>query len=327
MTYQDYEITSLVKQAKKRKSEDYWERTRGEDAFNRILTMFEGDFNNFAFNRFISGADKQDVIQECRIGLINAVDDYDENSNMSFRSFGLHVCVKRHLLTVISKANRKKCDIHNKAVSLNTPIIMNDDYSEQTLADIMPDTQTTMLDNIIVQEEYDMMYQELNRRCTPLERRVLAAYSPDESYKEMALSTQSKAKTIDNALMRIRKKAEDIKREFEKKSALEEQKLTQVQAIRTQKDKQTLSSVPVSTPLPPPKMLSSEDEISIVIMSAQIKFDQIRAANPGVDEDSLLHCIKETFTPIEQVMFISYYSGDDMETMKSIFKEITTKKR
>ncbi|MGL1682590.1 hypothetical protein ACSTIO_23350, partial [Vibrio parahaemolyticus] len=75
-----------------------------------------------------------------------------------------------------------KCDIHNKAVSLNTPIIMNDDYSEQTLADIMPDTQITMLDSIIVKEEYDTMLQELIRRCTPLERKVLAAYSPDESY-------------------------------------------------------------------------------------------------------------------------------------------------
>ncbi|MGK4495663.1 hypothetical protein ACSLVN_28030, partial [Klebsiella pneumoniae] len=74
------------------------------------------------------------------------------------------------------------------------------------------------------------------------------------------------------------------------------------------REKQIANTAP--TQLPPPKMLSAEDEISVVLMSAQIKFDQIRMANPGVDEDNLLHCIKETFTPTEQVIFISYYSGD-----------------
>lgn len=311
MANQDYEIISLVRAAKKRNDPDYWIRVRGEESFNKILNLFENDFRNISVKWFINGADRQDVVQECRLGMINAIDDFDENIGMKFHSFSLMV-IRRHLLTALSAANRKKFSVHNNAVSLDTPIITGDNYSEQTLADIMPDTNQSMLETMILQEEHGQMLQELLRRCTPLERRVLEAYSPDESYKEMAEHTNSKAKTIDNALMRIRKKADDIIRELDDKKHIEE--------IKQQKPHQTATIRPKAFALPEnPPVLSPDEEARVVLLNATIKFEKLKKQYPDVSESDLLQFSNQIFTLVEQVLFVAYYDGDDLATIVGLY--------
>ena len=189
----------------------------GDDrAFDKILSELEPELKKIAKRYFISGSDPQDVLQEGRIGVWKAVMDFDESKDMSFKNFALNLCVKRHVITAVAAANRKKFDLHNNATSLDTAVWTGEEDSEQSLADFIADTDTPLLDRLVQNEEYEENSNKVTKRLTPLERAIFAEYSCDESYKDIAVALDIKPKAVDNALMRIRKKANDVWTQHEK---------------------------------------------------------------------------------------------------------------
>lgn len=188
----------------------------GDDrAFDKILSELEPELKKIAKRYFISGSDPQDVLQEGRIGVWKAVMDFDENKDMSFKNFALNLCVKRHVITAVAAANRKKFDLHNNAASLDTAVWTGEEDSEQSLADFIADTDMPLLDRLVQNEEYEENSNKVTKRLTPLERAIFAEYSCDESYKDIAVALGIKPKAVDNALMRIRKKANDVWTQYE----------------------------------------------------------------------------------------------------------------
>lgn len=189
----------------------------GDDrAFDRILLELEPELKKIAKRYFISGSDPQDVLQEGRIGVWKAVMDFDENKDMSFKNFALNLCVKRHVITAVAAANRKKFDLHNNAASLDTAVWTGEEDSEQSLADFIADTEMPLIDRLVQNEEYEENSEKVTKRLTPLERAIFTEYSCDESYKDIAVALDIKPKAVDNALMRIRKKANDVWTQYEK---------------------------------------------------------------------------------------------------------------
>lgn len=189
----------------------------GDDrAFDKILLELEPELKKIAKRYFISGSDPQDVLQEGRIGVWKAVMDFDENKDMSFKNFALNLCVKRHVITAVAAANRKKFDLHNNAASLDTAVWTGEEDSEQSLADFIADTEVPLIDRLVQSEEYEENSEKVTKRLTPLERAIFTEYSYDESYKDIAVALDIKPKAVDNALMRIRKKANDVWTQYEK---------------------------------------------------------------------------------------------------------------
>jgi len=189
----------------------------GDDrAFDKILLELEPELKKIAKRYFISGSDPQDVLQEGRIGVWKAVMDFDENKDMSFKNFALNLCVKRHVITAVAAANRKKFDLHNNAASLDTAVWTGEEDSEQSLADFIADTEMPLIDRLVQSEEYEENSEKVTKRLTPLERAIFTEYSCDESYKDIAVALDIKPKAVDNALMRIRKKANDVWTQYEK---------------------------------------------------------------------------------------------------------------
>lgn len=189
----------------------------GDDrAFDKILLELEPELKKIAKRYFISGSDPQDVLQEGRIGVWKAVMDFDENKDMSFKNFALNLCVKRHVITAVAAANRKKFDLHNNAASLDTAVWTGEEDSEQSLADFIADTEMPLIDRLVQSEEYEENSEKVTKRLTPLERAIFTEYSYDESYKDIAVALDIKPKAVDNALMRIRKKANDVWTQYEK---------------------------------------------------------------------------------------------------------------
>src|SRR6056297_3894693 len=76
---------------------------------------------------FIKGLDKDDVIQEGRVGLYKAVRDYKIDRRASFRGF-YQLCVHRQLVSAIKEANRQKHIPLNTSTSLDKTI----DYDDST---------------------------------------------------------------------------------------------------------------------------------------------------------------------------------------------------
>jgi RNA polymerase sporulation-specific sigma factor len=158
----DIQLLSLVRRAKK-----------GDDrAFSLILKELEPDIKKKTNRFYIRGSEKEDVLQEARIGLWKAIEDFDENGGMAFRYFAVNLCVPRRLITQISSANRNKFKLQNEAISLATPVRTDLDDSEQSLGDFIEDDKSDLLVDILVQEEFEELSDILKIRLTPLEKSV-----------------------------------------------------------------------------------------------------------------------------------------------------------
>jgi RNA polymerase sporulation-specific sigma factor len=225
---QDFRIIQWVKDAKK----------GDERAFSRLLEYMDSDLKKVAAHYFIQGQDKEDVLQELRIGVYKAVQSYDETQNTTFRSFCINLVCKRHISTAIHSALRFKNTILNEAISLDAPIVLGDDGNMQTLADFIPDRPNaleedygdrTILNDLIAQEELDENTRRLRMRLTPLEERIFEEYSCDSSYKDIANHLDIQAKCVDNALMRIRKKASEVYQQYTAQNQLDEKVEPQVE--------------------------------------------------------------------------------------------------
>jgi RNA polymerase sporulation-specific sigma factor len=180
-----------------------------EKSFDEIVKILESDLKKIANKYYIVGSDDQDVLQECRIGVWKAIKDFDEQGGMTFKNFSVNLCVKRHLITAMSHANTQKFKIQNEAVSLSTPVSHNEEDGIQTYADFIPDPESDLLNKYIVQEEFSTNLSLISEKLTDLESSIFSQYSVNSSYKDIAQVLNVKPKTVDNALMRIRKKASE----------------------------------------------------------------------------------------------------------------------
>lgn len=183
-------------------------------AFEQILGILDPEIKKRFGKYFIPGADEQDVLQECRIGVWKAVRDYSNDGGMTFKNFAIGLCCKRHLITAFAHANRKKFDLQNNACSLDAPVLTGEDDLQQTLADFVQDKTFDLLNDIIAKEEYQANMSEIESKLTPLEKDIFYQYAQNDSYKEIAENLDCKPKTVDNALMRIRKKANEVYKKY-----------------------------------------------------------------------------------------------------------------
>lgn len=191
----------------------------GDDvAFEKIVKELAIELKKISNKYYINGADSDDTYQEACIGVWKAVEDWDKTLGTSFRNFAINICCKRHIITAISAANRKKCDVLNSAVSLSMPLVVNDDDSQQFLSDFIPDPHETPDQQCISDEEYDLLSDKIRSKLTKLEQLIYSEYMHGRTYNEIADILNIKTKAVDNALMRIRKKASCLWISIEKDS-------------------------------------------------------------------------------------------------------------
>ena len=91
------------------------------DGDNRIVDYIMEKYKNLvrkeANAMYLLGGENEDLIQEGMIGLFKAVQDYDENQNVSFYSFA-KLCITRQMYSAIAASKRKKHMPLNSYVSL-----------------------------------------------------------------------------------------------------------------------------------------------------------------------------------------------------------------
>ncbi len=155
---------------------------------------------------FLIGADREDIIQEGMIGLYKAIRDFRCDRLASFKAFA-ELCITRQIITAIKTATRQKHIPLNSYVSLNRPIY--DEDSDRTLLDIMPGTQVLDPEELIIStEEVGSMENKISEILSDLEWQVLNSYLDGKSYVEIAGDLHRHAKSIDNALQRVKRKLE-----------------------------------------------------------------------------------------------------------------------
>ena len=190
-------------------------KTGNNIAQDFIINKYEQFVKAKAKSYFLIGADKEDIYQEGMIGLYKAIRDFKDNKESSFRVFA-ELCITRQIITAIKTATRQKHIPLNTYVSLNKPIYEED--SERTLLDVIDGMKITDPEALIIGKE-DVADIELQIRSvlSSLEMEVLNYYLDGKSYQEIAADLDREAKSIDNALQRVKRKLE--KSFYEKKKS------------------------------------------------------------------------------------------------------------
>jgi len=150
---------------------------------------------------FLAGGDSEDLIQEGTFGLLSAIRKFDPGDGASFKTFAEH-CIRMRLLSAVKSASRLKHFPLNDGISL-------EELSEDPGADIstLPELFHHNPEELILAKE---SREELNAACSRclsrFEIKVLDLYLDGLSYREIADRLCKDAKSIDNAVQRIRHK-------------------------------------------------------------------------------------------------------------------------
>ena len=124
-----------------------------EIAIQEIFSKFKNIIQMRTKNYFFYGGDREDVIQEAMIGLLKAINGYDENKTASFTTFAI-LCIKRQIITAIKSSNAGKNRILNMAmINPETEDTSNISYSNKSFNFYNPE-------EIVMSKE---RFRELNR--------------------------------------------------------------------------------------------------------------------------------------------------------------------
>lgn len=171
-----------------------------------LINKYEGFVRTKAKSYFLIGADKEDIYQEGMIGLYKAIRDFNPDKLSTFKAFA-ELCVTRQIITAIKTATRQKHIPLNTYVSLNKPIY--EEESERTLLDVLAGFKITDPEELVIsQEEKNRIEEEIQKVLSRLELEVLNSYLDGKSYQEIAYDLDRHAKSIDNALQRVKRKLE-----------------------------------------------------------------------------------------------------------------------
>ncbi len=137
---------------------------------------------------FLVGGDSEDLIQEGMLGLLDAIRQFDPDRDASFHTFA-EVCVRNRLRSAVRADARSKNRPLNSSVSL-------DEAEGESVVPLSPEEM------MIDQESR----QERLARLSPFENQVLSLYLTGVSYEDIGQRLQKSAKSVDNAVQRIRRK-------------------------------------------------------------------------------------------------------------------------
>jgi len=176
-----------------------------------LITKYENFVKSKAKSYFLIGADKEDIYQEGMIGLYKAIRDFRANKLSSFKAFA-ELCVTRQIITAIKTATRQKHIPLNTYISLNKPIY--DEESDRTLLDILSEAKVADPEELMIsKEELNHIELEIGEVLSKLEMEVLMSYLDGKSYQEIACDLDRHAKSIDNALQRVKRKLDKCLKE------------------------------------------------------------------------------------------------------------------
>ncbi len=144
---------------------------------------------------FLIGGDSEDLIQEGMVGLLMAIRTYEPQRGSSFRTYA-EICIRNRIRSAVRAASRDKHSPLNTSVPLEDPLLPTAGAEGQT------DPEQLYIRRENLQEWREQVYVCLSR----LERQVLERYLEGFSYAEIATQLNRPAKSVDNAIQRIRRK-------------------------------------------------------------------------------------------------------------------------
>lgn len=187
----DHYLVALAKQGRR-------------DAVEALVRRYHGFVRLKASSYFLVGGDSDDLVQEGLLGLYKAIRDYRADRESSFRNFA-ELCITRQIITAVKTSTRHKHAPLNEYVSFSQSSAAAE--GDQTLDELLPGApDRDPASEVIRQEEFNSLVECLTTRLSELESRVLSLYLDGHSYESIANRIGCDAKTVDNALQRVKRK-------------------------------------------------------------------------------------------------------------------------
>ena len=179
-----------------------------ESAIQEIFSSFKSILQLKTKNYFFYGGDKEDVLQEAMIGLLKAINAYDENKNASFTTFAI-LCIKRQIITAIKSSNSGKNKILNMAMySPETEDNSNIAYETKSFNFYNPE------EIYLSKERFRLLNQYLKNNLSKMENEIFEYMLSEMTYTEIAKKTGRDPKSVDNSIQRIKKKLNGFLKEY-----------------------------------------------------------------------------------------------------------------
>ena len=189
--YSDEELILVLREKQETEIMDY------------LLNKYKNLVKKKAKVLFLIGGDTDDLIQEGMIGLFKAIRYYDEKKDSSFFHFA-QICISRQMYTAMEASNRKKHAPLNSYISLSAD---EENESGENLPELWAALSEANPEQIVInKEELEQMRKKADSVLSSMEKEVLAYYLQGMNYTKIAEVMQKPAKSIDNALKRIRNK-------------------------------------------------------------------------------------------------------------------------
>jgi RNA polymerase sporulation-specific sigma factor len=166
-----------------------------KEAMGIILEKFEPMIKSVVSKYYGAWADFEDFVQIGFVGLMQAVFNYDENSNSKFSTFA-YLNISSEVKSFVTYLNRQKNKVLTEAISIeNTYDDFNEGF-EYYLKD--PENQTK---NLLLNYVIDSALIELNEDETD----IVNLWFDGFSYKEISKKLIVKQKKVDNTIQKLKK--------------------------------------------------------------------------------------------------------------------------
>ncbi len=160
------------------------------DAYSELFSAFLPSIRRLAGIYTVSAADRDDLVSEGILGLMNAVATFEPGRGASFSTYAGR-CINNRMLTALKKSAKIK-------------------RSEEPLDEI--GSKEVSPEKIIIDREaLSEIFSEASQTLSPTENRVLGMYIAGADYAEIADRLGIDRKAVDNALSRLRRK---LRRKF-----------------------------------------------------------------------------------------------------------------
>ena len=171
---------------------------------SELIAHFEGLVYAACHSFYMDGQERDDMLQEGRIGLFKALRDYRPTCGASFTSFAVR-CIRCQCISAIKAAHRCKHRILNQALSLDVTIYEDNEHMSW-LDGLVDERVLSPMQSLISYEDYERCQRIFEQIYTPFDYDIFLARLYGESYEQIAHRMGRNIKAIDNALQRCRRR-------------------------------------------------------------------------------------------------------------------------
>ncbi len=167
------------------------------DAIDFLIRKYTPLIHKCKSNRFAKGYSDDDFVQEGYIGLMSAINKYDEDAKASFFTYA-KICIDNSMNNLIKKSLDNKNHILNNSASLDDEI--------ELPQDIKTDPARIVLSKLINEDKLEEVGKTLSKGESEVYNLLRKGYTTPE----IADILEKDYKAVDNAIQRIKSKARRI---------------------------------------------------------------------------------------------------------------------